>query len=389
MNAIKPLPMTALSREFVEFVHSDFGENVPLHAPTFGKQEVKSVVDAIESTFVSTVGEYVNAVENQIKELVKSNFVIATMNGTAALHLALRIVGVQRDCEVLTQPLSFVATTNAIAYLGAAPVFVDIDEYTLGLNPIKLSSFLHEYGEVNNGRCFNKKTGKRIAACVPMHTFGFPVDIDAICTICEEYCIPVVEDSAESLGSLYHDQHTGTFGKVGIFSFNGNKIVTAGAGGAIVTDDEELATQAKYLSTTAKQPHRWEYHHDEVGYNYRMSNLNAALLSAQLNRLETFLEIKRKRARKYAEFFSDTEINFVEERDATRANYWLCTIVLPTKSDRDDFLEYTNNHNVMTRPAWTPLHQLPMYRHCMTGDLTCTENLAGRIVNIPSSGYDL
>lgn len=361
-------------------------EFIPLHAPYFGGNEKKYVLDTIESTFVSSVGSYVTRFEEMMQEITGARFAIATTNGTTALHLALVVAGVQPGDEVITQPLTFVATANAIRHAGAQPVFVDVDRDTMGLSPVALNEFLEKNAFVDgNGYCINKHSGRRIAACLPMHTFGFPLRIVEIQSICDQYSITLVEDAAESLGSYYQGTHTGRFGKLGTFSFNGNKTVTCGGGGAIITDDEALAHKAKHLSTTAKQPHVWEFYHDEVAYNYRLPNLNAAMACAQLEQLETFLENKRELAQAYSRFFENREENFVAELGNTKANYWLNTIVLAGKEERDNILAYSNERNVMTRPIWRLMNDLPMYQSCIKGDLTNARWLEERVINIPSS----
>lgn len=373
--------------QFISFVRKQFSTEsfIPLHVPILSAHEREKVLDALESTFVSTVGKYVGKIEEQLCEFTGSRFVIATNCGTSALHVALRLAGVERDTEVITQPLTFVATANAIAYQHAQPVFVDVCSNTLGMSPESLTEFLELYATTGGGKCLNRKTGRTIAACVPMHTFGFPVDIQAIVSVCEKYGIPVVEDAAESLGSKVGDRHTGTFGRLGTLSFNGNKVVTAGGGGAVLTDDPELAALARHLTTTAKLPHRWEYVHDHVAYNYRMPNLNAALLSAQLDRLPELLANKRILAERYAIWCRQHGMNLVAERAGTTANYWLMTLLLPDLESRNEFLQYTNDNGVMTRPAWALLNTLNMYRDCLCMPLPNAEALANRIVNIPSS----
>jgi perosamine synthetase len=359
---------------------------IPLHAPYFGGNEKKYVIDTIESTFVSSVGAYVTRFEEMMQEITGAKYAIATTNGTTALHLALVVAGVSYGDEVITQSLTFVATANAISHAGATPVFVDVDVDTMGLSAKALHLYLQEHTFINDeGRCINKQTGKRIAACLPMHTFGFPARIDEIASVCEQYHITLIEDAAESLGSWYKGKHTGRFGKLATFSFNGNKTVTCGGGGAIITDDDDWAHKAKHLSTTAKQPHAWEFYHDSVAYNYRMPNLNAALACAQLEQLQTILDNKRKLADAYSSFFEDRKEQFVKEAGDSSANYWLNTVVLESKEDRDRFLAYTNEQKVMTRPIWRLMNELPMYAHCQKGDLSNAQWLEDRVVNIPSS----
>jgi aminotransferase in exopolysaccharide biosynthesis len=343
-------------------------------------------METIDSTFVSSVGEFVNRFEKDIASVTGAGYAIAIVNGTAALHLALLVAGVTYGDEVITQPITFVATANAISHCGARPIFVDVDEDTMGMSPRSLRTFLATHTRNDNGICVNKSTGKRIAACVPMHTFGFPLRIDEIKNICLEFNIALVEDAAESLGSFYGGKHTGTFGVMGTLSFNGNKTLTCGGGGAVITDDPKLARLAKHISTTAKVPHAWEFVHDMVGYNYRMPNLNAALACAQLEQLEQFLKIKRELADYYDAFFESQEgVRFVREIADTKANYWLNTIVFDSKTQKEEFLEYSNSNKVMTRPIWRLMNKLPMYHDCQRTNLDVAEFLEQRVVNIPSS----
>ncbi len=358
---------------------------VPLHAPYFGGNEKKYLADTIDSTFVSSVGAYVNRFEDMMAEITGAKYAVATSNGTVALQLALVVAGVKAGDEVVTQPLTFIATANAIAHSNATPVFVDVDKDTMGMSPDALEDFLKENATVRDGAAYNNTTGKRIAACVPMHTFGFPCRIDRIAEICNRWHIALVEDAAESLGSYYNGQHTGTFGLLGTFSFNGNKTVTCGGGGAIVTNDEALAKHAKHISTTAKIPHPWEFAHDEIGYNFRLPNLNAALACAQLEQLDGILQNKRDTAALYEEYFKGTDIGFVSEMEGSKANYWLNCIVVNGIDERNAFLEATNGAAVMTRPIWKLTNKLDMYKHCQHGDLSNSLWLEDRIVNIPSS----
>ncbi|MCB0698559.1 MAG: LegC family aminotransferase [Chitinophagales bacterium] len=374
--------------DVISFIRQTFNtpeEFVPLHAPYFGGNEKKYLNETIDSTFVSSVGAFVNRFEEMMTEITGAKYAIATTNGTVALQLALITAGVKAGDEVITQPLTFIATANAIAHSNATPVFVDVDRDTMGLSPDALEAFLKEHAEMKNGEAYNKGTGKRIAACIPMHTFGFPCRIEQIAEICARYNITLIEDAAESLGSYVGDKHTGTFGKLGTFSFNGNKTVTCGGGGAIVTNDEAMAKHAKHISTTAKVPHPWEFVHDEVGFNFRMPNLNAALACAQLEQLDTILTNKRELASKYKDFFSNTDIGFVTEMEGTTANYWLNCVVLNNRDEREAFLEATNGSKVMTRPIWRLMNKLEMYKHCQCDALTNSEWLEDRIVNIPSS----
>ncbi len=361
-------------------------EFIPLHEPKFIGNEKKYLNECIDSTFVSSVGVFVNRFEEEFAKYIGSKYAVAVVNGTAALHISLLLADVQEEDEVLTQPLTFIATCNAISYCGAKPIFVDVDLDTLGMSPKSLESFLEKNCEIQNHQCINKATKNIIRACVPMHTFGHPCKIDAIQKICEKWHIVLVEDAAESLGSFYKDKHTGTFGKLGAFSFNGNKIITSGGGGVIVTDDEHLAKKAKHLTTTAKLPHPYEYTHDMIGYNYRMPNLNAALLVAQMEKLEQFLASKRKLTEEYANFFAQfDDIEFIREPKEAHSNYWLQAVMLQNNEEREAFLQYLNKHNVMTRPIWRLMSELEMFADCQKTDLSNAEYLQERVVNLPSS----
>jgi len=374
--------------DIVDFIRNIYKTDafLPLHEPKFFGNEKKYVNEAIDSTFVSSVGKYVTKLEEMVAEFVGAEYAIATSNGTSALHVALKLVGVDEDCEVITQPLTFIATANAISYCNAKPVFIDVDRDTLGLSPQKLEQFLEEFATLNeNGKCINKATNKIIKACVPMHTFGHPCKIDEIVKVCDKYNIAVVEDAAESLGSYYKNKHTGTFGKVGVFSFNGNKIITTGGGGMIVTDDEALAKRAKHITTTAKVPHPYEYIHDEIGYNYRLTNLAAALGVAQMENLDVFVEKQRELANLYEEFFKDSDIEFIKEPKDAKSNYWLNAILLKNRDRRDKFLKYTNENAIMTRPIWRLMNKLEMFKECQCGDLNNAQWLEDRVVNISSS----
>ena len=374
-------------KNIVTFIQETFAtkEFIPLHAPLFLGNEKKYLMDCIDSTFVSSVGAYVDRFEKEFAQTVGSRYAIATVNGTAALHVSLVLMGVKRDDEVLTQPLSFIATCNAISYCGAKPIFIDVDRDTLGLSPKSLEDFLITHAEIKENQCINKMTGKVIRACVPMHTFGHPCRIDEIKLICDAWHIALVEDAAESLGSYYQGKHTGTFGSVGAFSFNGNKIITSGGGGVIVTDDEVLAKRAKHITTTAKIPHKWEFVHDEIGFNYRLPNLNAALLVAQLEQLKGFLENKRALAKIYEAFFASQKMIFIKEPKEASSNYWLNGVILENKEQRDAFLEYTNSNGVMSRPIWTLMNKLEMFKTCQCADISNAIYLEERVVNIPSS----
>ena len=373
----------------ISFIRSTFKESeafIPLHEPRFFGNEKKYLLDAVDSTFVSSVGAYVDKFEDMMCKITGAEYAIALVNGTNALHLSLLLAGVEKEDEVLVQSLTFIATANAISYCNATPNFVDVDKETLGLSPSLLKEYLDEIAEMRDGRCFNKKTGKRISACVPMHTFGFPLYIDELVDLCNEYNIPVVEDAAESLGSYYKGKHTGVFGLVGVFSFNGNKIVTAGGGGCIITNDESIAIKAKHLSTQAKIPHKWEYKHDDIGYNYRMPNLNAALACAQLEKLDLYVENKRELSDLYYEFLKENKLlELLRETNNARANYWLNAVVLEDKTERDNFLTFTNENGVMTRPIWGLMNKLEMFKDCPHADVSNAEWLEDRVVNITSS----
>jgi perosamine synthetase len=360
-------------------------EPIPLHEPKFIGNEKIYLNECIDSSFVSSVGKFVDDFERKIEDYTEAKYAIATSNGTSALHIVLLLAGVESDYEVITQPLTFVATCNAIRYCGAKPIFVDVDRDTMGLSPFALKEFLENNTSIENRQCVNNKTGQVIKACVPMHTFGHPCKIDEIKDICDQYYIFLAEDAAESVGSFYKDKHTGTFGQAGIMSFNGNKIITAGAGGCIITNNETIAKKAKHLTTTAKIQHPWEFSHDMTGYNYRMPNLNAALLVAQLENLDIFLQKKRKLANLYEAFFNSAGYNFVTDIIDSKSNFWLNTIILDNKQQRDYFLNKTNSKGVMTRPAWKLMNKLPMFKDAQCGDLKNAEWLEERIVNIPSS----
>ena len=380
--------MSIMFEKIVSFIKSLYpAENpVPLHAPRFSGNEKKYLIDCIDTTYVSYVGQYVSRFEDDIRQYTGAEYAVAVSSGTAALHVALLLAEVAPGDEVITQPLTFVATANAIFYCGAQPIFVDIERSTLGLDPEKLDDFLIHNGIMKaDGRCYNKTTGKKIAACVPMHTFGHPVRIDQIIEICQRYQIPVVEDAAEALGSFFKGQHVGTLGELGILSFNGNKPVTTGGGGMIITNDETHAAKAKHLTTTAKKPHPWEFVHDEIGYNYRLPNINAAVGCAQMECFAGILENKRSTAQMYNQFFQDIGIPFIIEPAQTRSNYWLNAIVLKDRQEREHFLSYSRGKGIQTRPVWTLMSNLSMYRHCQCTPLETAQWLEDRLINIPSS----
>ncbi|PIQ47518.1 MAG: aminotransferase DegT [Cytophagales bacterium CG12_big_fil_rev_8_21_14_0_65_40_12] len=373
--------------EFVSFVRNLYSTSdfLPLHVPIFNGNEKKYILETIESTFVSSVGAYVNRIEEIMRAHSSVNRAVATVNGTTALDMALKVCGVGQNDEVITQALTFVATANAISYNGAIPVFVDVDYDTMGLSPKALLHFLETHATVENGVCKNKKTGRRIAACMPMHTFGFMCRIDEIASICDEWSIVLIEDTAEAIGSKYKGRPSGNFGRVGAFSFNGNKVVTAGGGGMMVTNDEKIADLAKHLTTTAKVPHKWDYFHDQIGYNFRMPNLNAALLCAQMEQLDKFIINKRETALEYKSFFDSMGITFRMELEDCYANYWLMCIELDNQRERDEFLAKTNDAGVMTRPIWKLMFDLPMFKDCYRDSQENASLLSERIVNIPSS----
>lgn len=375
--------------EIVDFIKELYpGQDpVPLHAPVFIGNEKQYINDCIDSTFVSYVGKYVTKFEEVTAAYTGAKYAVAVVNGTAALQIALRIAGVNCGDEVITQPLTFVATANAIVHNGAQPVFIDVDIDSMGLSPQSLSDWLSRNASYNkiSKLTINKITGKRISAIVPMHTFGFPCRINEIVEVAEKYNLPVIEDSAESLGSFVKEKHTGTFGLAGILSYNGNKTITTGGGGMIITDDEEFAVKARHITTTAKIPHKWEYVHDEVGFNFRLTNVLAAIGYAQMEKFDDILANKRNTALTYKDFFINKEVQFITEKPETRVNYWLNCLKSKDKEHRDSFLHYTNNNGVMTRPIWRLMNKLPMFSSCVTSDLSNAQNLEDRIVNIPSS----
>ena len=375
-------------KEITDFVHQLYStkEFVPLSVPLFAGNEKKYLEECIDTTFVSSVGPFVDRFEKEIAAYTDVPRAVVCVSGTNALHMALMLSGVQRDDEVLTQALTFIATCNAISYIGAHPVFLDVDKETLGLSPDAVKAWLEANAELRADGCYNRRTGRRVKACVPMHTFGHPVRIKEIVEICEKWQIEVVEDAAESIGSLYQGQHTGTFAKIGALSFNGNKTITTGGGGMLLFQDSAVGEHAKHLTTQAKMPHRWEFRHDEIGYNYRMPNINAALGCAQLENLDRFIESKRQIASAYAAFFKDIPgVQFFTEPEGCRSNYWLNAIILENREARDAFLEFSNDNGVMTRPVWELMNRLPMFENCETDGLANTIWLADRIVNIPSS----
>lgn len=377
----------SLTSKTVSFIQNQFNSKdfIPLHTPYFGGNEKKYLLDTIDSTFVSSVGSYVNRIEELMSSITSSKKAVAVVNGTAGIQIALKLVGVKEGDEVITQALTFVATANAIVYNGARPIFLDVDLDTMGLSPNAVQKFLSEYAELKENECYNKTSGKKISACLPMHTFGFPVQLEELKKVCDEWCIPIVEDAAEALGSEYKGKPVGSFGEMGVFSFNGNKIVTCGGGGVIVTNNEILGDKGKYITTTAKVPHEYEFFHDELGYNFRMPNLNAALACAQMEQLDFFLASKRALALSYQSFFFNEGIKFRTENANTKANYWLMCVELENQKERDIFLKETNSKKVMTRPIWQLMFRLPMYVHCQRDGQINAKYLEERIVNIPSS----
>ena len=371
----------SFTREFYEV----FDEKIPLHEPVFFGNEKKYVNDAIESTFVSSVGKYVNLFEKNFSEYTKSNKSVAVVNGTSALQVCLRLCGVKSGDEVLTQSITFIAPANAISYLNAKPIFLDVDIDTLGLSPKSLNDFLNEFGDKRQNGTFNKKTGKRIAACMPMHTFGFIGRIDEIVTICDDWNIPVIEDSAEALGSKYKGKNAGSYGKMSAFSFNGNKIITTGGGGMIVTNSDKLGLEAKHITTTAKISHKWEYDHDNVGYNFRMPNINAAIGCAQLENIEKILHNKSLLHFEYQYLFSEIGIELVKPPKNNTWNYWLNCVKLNDRRERDLFLKESHKNGILNRPVWKLLFKLDMYSSCQKDSQKNSIFLEDRIVNIISS----
>lgn len=391
----------------IDFIKSVYGnhEFTPLAVPVFVGNEKKYLNECIDTTFVSSVGKFVDRFENDMAAYTGAKRAVVCVSGTNALHMSLLLVGVKQEDEVLTQALTFIATCNALSYIGAHPVFLDVDRSTMGLSPDSMKEWLQKNAEVRkNNRineldkshdfayqedeyaCYNKNTGRRIKACVPMHTFGHPVRIEEIAALCKEWYIELVEDAAESIGSKYKGKHTGTFGRVGAISFNGNKTITTGGGGMILFNDEEFGAYAKHITTQAKIPHCWEFRHDHIGYNYRMPNINAALGCAQLEHIEDFVASKRETAHAYEEFFKNIDdIDFFTEPENTRSNYWLNAVVLKDREAQQDFLQYTNDNGVMTRPIWELMNKLPMFRICENDGLKNSVWFADRVVNIPSS----
>lgn len=369
--------------DFIRQTHNQPEAFIPLHAPVFNGNEKKYLAECIDTTFVSYVGEFVTRFENEISNFTGAKYAVAMVNGTTALQISLIVSGLKRDEEVITSPLTFAATANAILHAGGTPVFVDCEEHTLGLDPNKLEEFLTQNCELKANSCYNKQTNKRIAACVPVHIFGHPCQIERITEICKNWQIDIIEDAAESLGSFVGTRHTGTFGKAAILSFNGNKIVTTGGGGMIITDDEDFAARAKYLTTTAKKPHPYEFFHTEAGYNFRMPNVNAAVGVAQMEQLPEFLKKKRELAFAYEKFCEKENIPFFKEKLGYTTNFWLNCIFMPDRKTRNEFLEFSNSKKIMTRPAWTLMNKLPMFQTAQ--QFPVAEKIESTLVNIPSS----
>jgi aminotransferase in exopolysaccharide biosynthesis len=371
----------------IDFIREQYQTNdfIPLHAPIFPGNEKNYVLDAIDSTFVSSVGAYVDKFEREIAKYTSSPSAVVTVNGTSALHAALILADVKPNDYIITQPLTFIATCNAMAYCQAEPIFIDVDKHTLGLSPAATEAWLEEFAFIDDDEfCRYKKNSRIIRACVPMHTFGHPVDLDGLLAVCKKWKLEIIEDAAESLGSLYKGYHTGTLGKLGILSFNGNKIMTTGGGGMILCNSE-LGKRAKHITTTAKIAHPYEFIHDELGFNYRMPNLNAALGCAQLEQMDFFVEQKRALAQRYKDFFRNSDLQFFTEPENCRSNYWLNAVICENRETRDELLQFTNSVGVMTRPVWQAMHYLPMFEQAPRGSLANVEWLANRIVNIPSS----
>ena len=378
--------MTLPPQTIVDVLATVLREPAVLHEPMLAGNEWKYVKDCLDTGWVSTAGKYVETFETMLTDFTGARHAIATVNGTAALHAAFILGGIEAGDEVIMPALTFVGTANAAAITGAVPHFADAEERTLGLDPAKLEDYLSDITEITDGTCRNNTTGRRIKAVVPVHTFGHPVDLDPLVTVCEKFHLTLIEDAAESLGSTYKGIHTGNHGRLSVLSFNGNKTVTTGGGGAILTNDDDLAAEARHLTTTAKLPHKWEYRHDRVGFNYRLPNINAAMGCAQLEQLPGFLERKRKLAKAYETAFAEIDgVRFFTEPGFATSNYWLNALLLDDAETRDTVLSLTNDNGFMTRPAWTPMHALPMYADCPKMDLGVAEDLAERLINIPSS----
>ncbi len=380
--------MSEKFKDITNFIREYYNKpngSIALHEPLFIGNERKYVLDSIDSTFVSSVGKYVDRFESMVMDYTGASHAVATANGSLALHIALIVAGVKKDELVITQPMTFVATCNVISYVGAEPLFIDNDRKTLGLSAVKLKEFLEKNCTTKSGATFHRLSNKRISACLPMHTFGHPVDLEEIIEICKSHNIVLVEDAAESIGSKYRGKQTGTFGLVSAFSLNGNKTITSGGGGVIVTNNESLGKLAKHLTTQAKVFHPWEFNHDQIGYNYRMPNLNAALACAQMEMLDKFLDKKRELAIQYKSLFDRLGLEFAIEPKNTCSNYWLNNVLFPNRKERDEFLAYSNAQMISTRAVWTLMNKLPMFAHCLSGDLSDAEEMEDRMVSLPSS----
>ncbi|MEL0613780.1 LegC family aminotransferase [Marinomonas arenicola] len=379
------------SKLLVEFIRDQYQtkEFIPLHAPTFNGNEKNYVMETLDSTFVSSVGKYVDKFEHQIARYTGTSRAIATVNGTAALHTALYMAGVQYGDLVITQALTFVATCNALYHMGAEPIFVDVSPISLGLCPKAVENYLSEHAELTEQGCIHKTTRQIIRAVVPMHTFGHPIQLDELVVVCSKWQLALVEDAAESLGSFYKGKHTGTLGEFAAVSFNGNKIITTGGGGMVLCRNEESGQHTKHVTTTSKVPHPYEFFHDEPGFNYRMPNLNAALGCAQMEVLPEYLAQKRQLAERYKEFFGNSDITFMVEPDYAQSNYWLNAIVCRDTKQRNELLEQTNAVGVMTRPIWKLMHRLPMFEKAMRGDLSQSEVIEANLINLPSSPVEI
>jgi len=374
-------------KKLISFIKKmvDSKESIFLHEPIFEGNEKKYLCDAIDSTFVSSVGPYVNKFEKMISKVTGAKYSVATINGTSALHAALLVAGANNETEIITQPLTFVATANAISYTGSKPIFIDVDKDTMGMSPHKLRKFLENNSKIIKGKCINKKTEKQILACVPMHTFGFPCRIQEIKSICDEFNISLIEDSAEGLGSKIKNKSVGTFGLMGVFSFNGNKIITTGGGGVIITNNPIIYNKIKHITNTSKVLHKWEYVHDEIGFNYRMPNINAALGCAQLEKLDEKIQRKNKLSIIYKNYLKNSSIIFFEGIKNSKPNNWLMTIIFSSKEKKEKFLALSNESNVMTRPVWRLMNRLEMYNRCECDNINNSIWLSDRVVNIPSN----
>ena len=373
------------ANEVIAFIKKLYNaDSVQLHAPVFIGNEKKYLAECIDTSYVSSVGAFVDRFEKDMADYTGAKRAVVCVNGTNGIAIALKLAGVEMNDEIITQPLTFIATTNAISYCYAHPVFLDVDKDTMGLSPVKMAEWLKEHAHIKNNECFNKQTGRRIKACLPMHTFGHPVKLDELVEVCNNWKLELVEDAAESIGSFYRGRHTGTFGKIGVISFNGNKTITTGGGGMLLFQDEKLGAYAKHLTTQAKIPHRWEFKHDAIGYNYRMPNINAALGCAQLENIAVFLKNKRETAMQYKAFFNGSDITFFDEPKDTQSNFWLNAVVCENQARQQELLTATNDAGVMTRPIWELMNHLSIFKDCECGDLTNAEWFAERIVNIPS-----